>query len=104
MVDGFNLYHSVKDLRKATGNDYRWLNIASLCDSFLSAIGNRATRQDIFYFSALAYHRERWKPGGRSEDAAVRPISFQTAQRINRTRGHKNVHAHRVTLRGSPVL
>jgi len=71
VVDGFNLYHSVKDLRKATGNDYRWLNIASLCDSFLSAIGNRATRQDIFYFSALAYHRERWKPGGVARHKAV---------------------------------
>ncbi len=63
VVDGFNLYHSVKDLQNIADSDYRWLDVRSLCASFLSAFGRNAQVADIFYFSALAYHRERWRPG-----------------------------------------
>jgi uncharacterized LabA/DUF88 family protein len=63
LVDGFNLYHSVVDLRRNTGGNCRWLDIRSLCGSFLSAIGNAATVDTIYYFSALAQHAEAWRPG-----------------------------------------
>jgi uncharacterized LabA/DUF88 family protein len=63
IVDGFNLYHSVRDIHDATGHNYRWLDIHALCNSYLSAIGGGATLEAIYYFSALAYYRERWKPG-----------------------------------------
>jgi uncharacterized LabA/DUF88 family protein len=63
LVDGFNLYHSVVDLQRNTGDNCRWLDIRSLCSSFLSAIGNTATVDTIYYFSALAQHAEAWRPG-----------------------------------------
>jgi hypothetical protein len=34
-----------------------------LCSSFLSAIGNHATLDAVYYFSALAYHKEARRPG-----------------------------------------
>jgi len=63
VVDGFNLYHSVKDAQKHTGVECRWLDIRSLCDSFLSAIGDQASTDAVYYFSALAYHCEQQGPG-----------------------------------------
>lgn len=63
LVDGFNLYHSVVDLHTDTGHNCRWLDIRSLCSSFLSAIGNCATLDAVYYFSALAYHKETRRPG-----------------------------------------
>jgi len=63
IVDGFNLYHSLKDAQDQTGVDYRWLDIRGLCDSFLSALGQGATTESVHYFSALAHHRELYKPG-----------------------------------------
>jgi uncharacterized LabA/DUF88 family protein len=63
LVDGFNLYHSVVDLHGDTGDNCRWLDIRSLCSSFLSAIGDGAAIDAIYYFSALAYHKEAWRPG-----------------------------------------
>jgi len=63
LIDGFNLYHSVrsasKDLRGATT---KWLNIASLCRSYLPALGAECRINDIFYFSALAAHLEATNP------------------------------------------
>ena len=44
------------------GKDTRWLNIRSLCDSFLHLIGNNAQTSEIYYFSALAGHLEMRKP------------------------------------------
>jgi len=60
LVDGFNLYHSVRtaqyDLRKST----KWLNIRGLCESYLykvaSNFGERTELGNIYYFSALAEH------------------------------------------------
>lgn len=57
LVDGFNLYHSVVDIaRDCKGLNVRWLNICSLCKSYLHLIGKGATIEAIYYFSALAYH------------------------------------------------
>lgn len=65
LIDGFNLYHSVKTASNDLGlggNGTRWLNIRSLCDSFLHLIGNNAQTSEIYYFSALAKHLENRKP------------------------------------------
>jgi len=57
LVDGFNLYHSIVDIaRYCNGLNVRWLNISSLCGSYLHLIGKNATIESIYYFSALAYH------------------------------------------------
>lgn len=65
LVDGFNLYHSVKTASRDLGlggSGTRWLDIRSLCDSFLHLIGNNAQTSEIYYFSALAKHLENRKP------------------------------------------
>lgn len=65
LIDGFNLYHSVKTASHdlgLSGKDTCWLNIRSLCDSFLHLIGNNAQTSEIYYFSALASHLEMRKP------------------------------------------
>lgn len=65
LIDGFNLYHSVKTASQdlgLSGSGTRWLDIRSLCDSFLHIIGNNAQISEIYYFSALAKHLEMRKP------------------------------------------
>lgn len=56
LVDGFNLYHSVKDLHANTGVCAKWLDIRGLCLSLLQLIGKQASMGPIFYFSAYATH------------------------------------------------
>jgi len=56
LIDGFNLYHSTVDIADYSGLKVKWLNIRSLCESYLHLIGRGATLQCIYYFSALAFH------------------------------------------------
>jgi uncharacterized LabA/DUF88 family protein len=73
-IDGFNLYHSVRDAEKDFLPDVkgtRWLNIKAFCSSYLAAIGNNAQISEIFYFSALAKHLEASKP-----DVTKRHLSY----------------------------
>lgn len=65
VIDGFNLYHSVKqasrDLRLG-GTGTKWLDLNALCSSYLHLLGKSASLSGIFYFSALATHIEAFKP------------------------------------------
>ena len=66
LVDGFNLYHSLVEASKdAQGVTTKWLDLKSLCSSYLSAAGKiaqeRATLQKIYYFSAPPIHRSQGK-------------------------------------------
>lgn len=57
IIDGFNLYHSVVDIGKEDiGCNVKWLDIFSLCKSYLPLIDKYATIESVYYFSALAYH------------------------------------------------
>lgn len=63
LIDGFNLYHSLVDASRDLKNaSTKWLNIKSLCDSYLAAIGNNAQIEKIYYFSALAEHMKNKDP------------------------------------------
>jgi uncharacterized LabA/DUF88 family protein len=63
LIDGFNLYHSVKRAEKELGGaSTKWLNISDLCTSYLHLFGRDADLQDIIYFSALAKHLETKNP------------------------------------------
>ncbi len=66
LVDGFNLYHSVRNAQKDLGKSTKWLDIRALCTSYLStiatSIGKWTELGDIFYFSALARHLEAKSP------------------------------------------
>lgn len=63
LVDGFNLYHSIREVRRKTGAECRWLDIRSLCESMLHTIGGGAEIVRIDYFSALAHHLDASHPG-----------------------------------------
>jgi uncharacterized LabA/DUF88 family protein len=56
LVDGFNLYFSLRQAEKDFNKPTRWLDLKSLCVSTLSSVGNKAQCQDVYYFSALAHH------------------------------------------------
>ena len=64
LVDGFNLYHSLRDAsRDLGGAGTRWLDLSGLCRSFLNEIGGNAQVSEVGYFSALALHLEPVEPG-----------------------------------------
>ena len=57
LVDGFNLYHSIVDIGHYNkGLCVKWLNIDSFCKSFLPLLGKDAKFEQIYYFSAYAFH------------------------------------------------
>lgn len=63
VIDGFNLYHSLKDAqRDLGGRSTRWLDLQSLCKSYLYLYGRQAVLRDVEYVSALARHLEAHKP------------------------------------------
>jgi hypothetical protein len=50
LVDGFNLYHSIVDIAKdVIGCNVKWLDICSLCKSYLHLIGKRAMIETVYY-------------------------------------------------------
>lgn len=65
IIDGFNLYHSACDASEALGlrgRGTKWLDLSSLCRSYLALVGGKAQLESIHYFSALATHLETRKP------------------------------------------
>jgi len=65
LIDGFNLYHSICQAQNDLGCrvGLKWLDLRSLCSSYLHIVGGGAQLQEIFYFSALATHCQRYNPG-----------------------------------------
>ena len=66
VADGFNLYHSLVQAQlDAGGATAKWLDLRSLCTSFLPLVGRisseRATLERIYYFSAPPTHRSQGK-------------------------------------------
>lgn len=66
LIDGFNLYHSIRSAERELQTSTKWLDIKSLCSSYLhlirQAVGENATLGKIYYFSALAVHLEANNP------------------------------------------
>ena len=75
LVDGFNLYHSVREAGKVLNTSTKWLDIKTLCSSYLHIIGgivgDKTKLKNIYYFSALAKHIEAKDP-----DVTARHKSF----------------------------
>ncbi len=61
LVDGFNLYHSIRAAERATDlRPLRWLDLRALCTTLVSSgFGPGAELEGVYYFSALAYHLQR---------------------------------------------
>ena len=49
-IDGFNIYHRLRDYHEATGKNYRWLDYRKLCQSFLYQTDELGT---IYFFTAI---------------------------------------------------
>jgi uncharacterized LabA/DUF88 family protein len=56
LVDDFNLYHSIREIKKETQFNTRWLDIYSLCKSYLHQFGKTSSLETVFYFSAIPYY------------------------------------------------
>lgn len=56
LIDGFNLYHSILKLQRDTGSCTKWLDLESLCKSYIYLFGKDAKLQSIYYFSAIPYY------------------------------------------------
>ncbi len=80
VVDGLNLYHSLREVEKVSKAKVRWLDLRSLCASYLhavrSAVGQRVELGRIDYFSALPSHLTTRHP-----DAVDRQTAYLAALR-----------------------
>lgn len=64
LVDGFNVYHSAKQIQRDLGGvSALWLDLPSLMRFYLPAFGKDARFEEIYYFSALAKHIDLKRPG-----------------------------------------
>lgn len=61
LIDGFNLYHSLRDA-EAQGGSVKWLDLTAFCTSFLPQLGSGARLGSIKYFTALATHLQHRDP------------------------------------------
>ena len=59
VIDGFNLYHSIRDVHREIGVNSRWLDLSSLCETIVSSsMGPGHAVDAVHYFSALARHTD----------------------------------------------
>lgn len=63
LVDGFNVYHSVRDALRRFGGSLKWLDLAGLCRAYLYLFGRDTQLEGVYYFSALASHLMQRNPG-----------------------------------------
>jgi uncharacterized LabA/DUF88 family protein len=56
LIDGFNVYHSTLAIQAKTRQCTKWLNLGSLCSSYVPLWGKDARLADIFYFSAPPHY------------------------------------------------
>jgi hypothetical protein len=56
LVDGFNLYHSLKDAQQESGGQTKWMNLQDLCGGLLQAVSSavhcKVSLSRVEYFSA----------------------------------------------------
>lgn len=79
IVDGFNLYHSLDDAQRKTGNGTKWLDLRRLLEEGLAGrMQDKHTPVGIRYFSAYATHRLAQDP-----TAVVRHKAFIATLKAN---------------------
>ncbi len=55
-IDGFNIYHSIVSYKKDTGKNTKWLNLYSLCKSYIYLFGKDTILKKVYYFSVYAHY------------------------------------------------
>lgn len=65
LIDGFNFYHPINHHQKSGGHCLQWLDYPGLLRYYLqrSQTLKEATLEKVYFFSALAKHREAKYPG-----------------------------------------
>ncbi len=90
-VDGFNLYHSIRGAeRDFQKTSLKWLNLPSLCNSYLFKVGGGALTEKIHYFTAYAEHLHKENP-----DNVKRHKSFVRALTASKVEVHKGMFRKR---------
>lgn len=66
LIDGFNLYHSLRELHKITGKPVKWLDLRTLCGQYIqnvrAAVGDRVEIAKIYHFTAIPVHKRFTQP------------------------------------------
>lgn len=80
IVDGFNMYYSLRQVEQLSGQKVRWLDLRKLLSDHLQqvrgALGERVDLSAVHYFSAYAYHRTPHDP-----DVVHRHMAYVAALR-----------------------
>lgn len=67
LIDGFNLYHSTREVQLISKKSTKWLNVKQMLYAYhmiySQVAGSTAELGQIYYFSAFAHHREVIDPG-----------------------------------------
>ena len=58
LIDGFNVYHSLREAESVTGHRLHRLDLHGLCSALLHLVPGRCDVDSVVYFSALARHLE----------------------------------------------
>jgi uncharacterized LabA/DUF88 family protein len=84
LVDGFNVYHSAKEASSDLGGvSTLWLDLSALLTAYVSStFGRDAVLSEIFYFSALATHMDRRRPGTTTRHRAYIECLRSTGVRV----------------------
>ena len=58
LIDGFNVYHSLREAESVTGHRLHRLDLHGLCSALLHLVPGRCDVDSVVHFSALARHLE----------------------------------------------
>jgi uncharacterized LabA/DUF88 family protein len=83
-IDGFNLYHSLKEAEKhLPDTQLKWLDLQALCAGYLHQIGGGAELTAVHYFTAYAEHLRERNP-----ERIIRHKAFVRALTARRVYAH----------------
>jgi uncharacterized LabA/DUF88 family protein len=75
LVDGLNVYHSLREAAAALGGrSTKWLDLRSIFTSYMNNLGKEARLEEIWYFTSYAFHR-----GTRDPDVVNRHRAYVEA-------------------------
>ncbi|MBM3499700.1 MAG: hypothetical protein FJX74_13655 [Armatimonadetes bacterium] len=90
LVDGFNVYHAIREVERRQGHDCRWLDIRGLCASARQLIGPQAHLGEVHYFSNI------YASGELTEGSTIRKsrtVQRKGSQDVRRSIAYSNLDA-----------
>lgn len=92
LVDGFNLYHSLRRCEEEQGVGLRWLNVHLLAENAQASSGSPCRVAEVRYFSALPHHLVDKEPGRLERHRAYLRALTAWRPRCSVTLGHFQPH------------